>query len=161
MAGKKRGRAPERRVVAASGGVTKGDSERRRGGRGSEAGRGEQRAPSSDLYELVRQKNQRQKGQAGDLWEMARGSGKNQIGPRRRRGGPAQDMGSSGKGKTKTVRAFLASLESGLEKHAQTLEREEVDVGVLRQLTEEDLARIGIPLGARKKIISGLRSESS
>ena len=58
-------------------------------------------------------------------------------------------------------REWLAGL--GLAKYAGVFAAAEVDLDVLRDLTEADLEKLGIPLGPRKKLLKAalwLRSES-
>ena len=58
-------------------------------------------------------------------------------------------------------RAVASSL--GLAKYAGVLAEAEIDLDVLRDLTETDLEKLGIPLGPRKKLlkaVSALRGES-
>jgi len=44
----------------------------------------------------------------------------------------------------------------GLEQYAQRFAENEVDVTVLRHLTDQDLREIGIPLGHRRKILAAI-----
>lgn len=57
-----------------------------------------------------------------------------------------------------TVDSFLHSL--GLEKYAICFKAEEVDMTVLRQMGDNDLKELGIPMGPRKKIQLALLSRS-
>src|SRR5262245_56466693 len=45
----------------------------------------------------------------------------------------------------------------GLGKYAGTLAENDVDLEVLEELTEADLEKLGIPLGARKKLLKAIR----
>src|SRR6516225_7603439 len=56
------------------------------------------------------------------------------------------------------IGAWLRGL--GLERYEEAFRENEVDVEVLPELTESDLASLGLPLGPRRKIlkaIAGLR----
>jgi hypothetical protein len=44
----------------------------------------------------------------------------------------------------------------GLDKYARTLAEAEVDFDILRDLTETDLEKLGIPLGPRKKLLKAI-----
>lgn len=57
-----------------------------------------------------------------------------------------------------TVEGFLHSL--GLEKYAITFKVEEVDMHALRQMGDNDLKELGIPMGPRKKILLALLARS-
>lgn len=56
-----------------------------------------------------------------------------------------------------TLHAWLQQIDPSLARHASTLAQEEVDVPVLRTLSENDLKQLGLPLGARKKIVSAVK----
>src|SRR5262252_8248287 len=45
----------------------------------------------------------------------------------------------------------------GLGQYAQRFAENCIDAGVLRDLTDQDLERIGIPLGHRKKLLRAIR----
>jgi class 3 adenylate cyclase len=49
----------------------------------------------------------------------------------------------------------------GLERYAQSFAESEIDVDVLRHLTDEDLKEIGIPLGHRRKMLAAIHGSSS
>uniref|UniRef100_A0A5B7BPU8 Putative Sterile alpha motif domain-containing protein isoform 1 n=1 Tax=Davidia involucrata TaxID=16924 RepID=A0A5B7BPU8_DAVIN len=57
-----------------------------------------------------------------------------------------------------TMDGFMQSL--GLEKYAIYLKAEEVDMTVLRQMGDNDLKELGIPMGPRKKILLALQPRS-
>ncbi|KAL2559713.1 Sterile alpha motif (SAM) domain-containing protein [Forsythia ovata] len=57
-----------------------------------------------------------------------------------------------------TVDSFLQSL--GLEKYAIYFKAEEVDMYTLRQMGDNDLKEMGIPMGPRKKILLSLLPHS-
>ncbi|KAK6922118.1 Sterile alpha motif domain [Dillenia turbinata] len=59
---------------------------------------------------------------------------------------------------TMNVENLLRSL--GLEKYAIFFKAEEVDMTALRQMGDNDLKEMGIPMGPRKKILLALRSHS-
>src|SRR4029077_3417527 len=44
----------------------------------------------------------------------------------------------------------------GLRQHAQRFVENEIDVSVLRHLTDQDLKDIGVPLGHRRKILAAI-----
>src|SRR5262245_29106582 len=48
----------------------------------------------------------------------------------------------------------------GLGKYAGTLAENDVDLEVLEELTEADLEKLGLPLGARKKLLKAIRQRS-
>jgi class 3 adenylate cyclase/tetratricopeptide (TPR) repeat protein len=48
--------------------------------------------------------------------------------------------------------------EHGLEQHLDLFERNEIDFETLRILTEQDLAELGLPFGARKRLLAALRA---
>ena len=45
----------------------------------------------------------------------------------------------------------------GLGQYAQRFAENYIDAGVLRDLTDQDLEKIGIPLGHRKKLLRAIR----
>jgi hypothetical protein len=45
----------------------------------------------------------------------------------------------------------------GLGQYAQRFAKNYIDAGVLRDLTDQDLEKIGIPLGHRKKLLRAIR----
>lgn len=45
----------------------------------------------------------------------------------------------------------------GLQQHASLFEQNEVDLATLRILTEDDLKELGLPFGARKRLVAALR----
>src|SRR6516225_4708655 len=47
----------------------------------------------------------------------------------------------------------------GLEQHTQRFAENEIDVTVLRHLTDQDLREIGVPLGHRRKILAAIRED--
>ena len=49
------------------------------------------------------------------------------------------------------IREWLGGL--GLAKYADVFAAAELDLDVLRELTEADLEKLGIPLGPRKKVL--------
>ncbi|MDA9981605.1 AAA family ATPase [Gammaproteobacteria bacterium] len=53
-----------------------------------------------------------------------------------------------------TIDQWLKGL--GLEKYAPVFTEQEIDVGILGDLTDEDLRQLGIPLGPRKKLIKAI-----
>jgi hypothetical protein len=53
-----------------------------------------------------------------------------------------------------TIDQWLKDL--GLEKYAPVFTEQEIDVGILGDLTDEDLQQLGIPLGPRKKLIKAI-----
>jgi class 3 adenylate cyclase/predicted ATPase len=55
-------------------------------------------------------------------------------------------------GRVQQIADWLAQL--GLEQYAQRFAENEIDVSVLRYLTDQDLKEIGIPLGPRRKILA-------
>lgn len=55
-----------------------------------------------------------------------------------------------------TVSSFLHSL--GLDKYAILFRAEEVDMTVLKQMGDEDLKELGIPMGPRKKILIAMKA---
>lgn len=57
-----------------------------------------------------------------------------------------------------TVGVLLQSL--GLSKYAILFQAEEVDMAVLRQMGDNDLKELGIPMGPRKKILMALMGRS-
>jgi len=58
-------------------------------------------------------------------------------------------------GDAQTVRSLLQSL--GLEKYWITFQAEEVDMAVLRHMSDTDLKELGVPMGPRKKILLAMR----
>jgi class 3 adenylate cyclase/tetratricopeptide (TPR) repeat protein len=54
------------------------------------------------------------------------------------------------------VRAWLENL--GLAEYAEAFETHKIDGGVLPDLTEQDLAELGLPIGPRRKILVALRA---
>jgi hypothetical protein len=58
-------------------------------------------------------------------------------------------------GDVQTVRSLLQSL--GLEKYWITFQAEEVDMAVLRHMSDTDLKELGVPMGPRKKILLAMR----
>ena len=52
------------------------------------------------------------------------------------------------------IEQWLASL--GLEKYAGAFAEAEIDVDILRELTETDLEKLGIPLGPRRKLLKAI-----
>ncbi|XP_019158111.1 PREDICTED: uncharacterized protein LOC109154824 isoform X1 [Ipomoea nil] len=74
-------------------------------------------------------------------------------------GGLAQRSSYGVKGEDlPTVDGFLHSL--GLEKYAINFKAEEVDMHALKQMGDNDLKELGIPMGPRKKIILALLSRA-
>ncbi|WCJ20903.1 Sterile alpha motif (SAM) domain-containing protein [Euphorbia peplus] len=63
---------------------------------------------------------------------------------------PESHMGEE----SQTVAGFLHSL--GLGKYVVSFQAEEVDMTILKQMGDEDLKEMGIPMGPRKKIILAL-----
>src|SRR5690606_2403475 len=60
-----------------------------------------------------------------------------------------------GKGRSRRdLAAWLA--QYGLEKYASAFGAHEVDLAALRHLTDDDLKNIGLPLGARRKVLAAL-----
>uniref|UniRef100_A0A3Q7GCY8 SAM domain-containing protein n=1 Tax=Solanum lycopersicum TaxID=4081 RepID=A0A3Q7GCY8_SOLLC len=57
-----------------------------------------------------------------------------------------------------TVDSFLHSL--GLEKYAIHFKAEEVDLYSLKQMGDNDLKELGVPMGPRKKILLALASRA-
>jgi class 3 adenylate cyclase/tetratricopeptide (TPR) repeat protein len=55
----------------------------------------------------------------------------------------------------KPIRDWLAEL--GLAQHAETFEREQIDLDALRHLTEDNLKDLGLPLGHRVKLLAAIR----
>jgi class 3 adenylate cyclase/tetratricopeptide (TPR) repeat protein len=49
----------------------------------------------------------------------------------------------------------------GLEKYASVFEESAIDLDVLADISEDDLASIGIPLGDRKRIVRAIKSEAN
>src|SRR5262245_3973907 len=47
----------------------------------------------------------------------------------------------------------------GLGQYTQRFAENEIDVTVLRHLTDQDLREIGVPLGHRRKILAAIREE--
>jgi len=47
----------------------------------------------------------------------------------------------------------------GLEQYTQRFAENEIDVTVLRHLTDQDLREIGVPLGHRRKILAAIRED--
>ena len=47
----------------------------------------------------------------------------------------------------------------GLGQYAQRFAENEIDVTVLRHLTDQDLREIGVPLGHRRKILAAIRED--
>jgi class 3 adenylate cyclase len=47
----------------------------------------------------------------------------------------------------------------GLEQYTQRFAENEIDVTVLRHLTDQDLREIGVPLGHRRKILAAIRKD--
>ena len=47
----------------------------------------------------------------------------------------------------------------GLEQHTQRFAENEIDVTVLRHLTDQDLREIGVPLGHRRKMLAAIRED--
>ena len=45
----------------------------------------------------------------------------------------------------------------GLGQYAQRFAENEIDVSVLRHLTDQDLREIGVPLGHRRKMLAAIR----
>jgi hypothetical protein len=45
----------------------------------------------------------------------------------------------------------------GLGQHTERFAENEIDVTVLRHLTDQDLREIGVPLGHRRKILAAIR----
>ncbi|EPS59904.1 hypothetical protein M569_14904, partial [Genlisea aurea] len=54
------------------------------------------------------------------------------------------------------VNGFLLSL--GLEKYCINFQAEEIDMSTLKQMGDNDLKSIGIPMGPRKKILLTLQA---
>ena len=55
---------------------------------------------------------------------------------------------------TEGITEWLA--EIGLERYAPTFEENDIEVSVLRHLTDADLEKIGISLGHRRKILAAI-----
>ena len=56
---------------------------------------------------------------------------------------------------TATIEQFLASL--GLEHFAKTFKKNDIDIDVLRSLSDDDLRELGIEsMGARKKLVAAV-----
>ena len=49
----------------------------------------------------------------------------------------------------------------GLEKYASVFEESAIDLDVLAEISEDDLASIGVPLGDRKRIVRAIRAEAN
>src|SRR6516225_11481953 len=47
----------------------------------------------------------------------------------------------------------------GLRQYAQRFAENEIDVTVLRHLTDQDLREIGVPLGHRRKMLAAIRED--
>ena len=58
------------------------------------------------------------------------------------------------KGAVRTVAEWLASL--GLSEYAQRFAENHVDASVLPDLTDQDLADLGVPLGHRRKMLRAI-----
>jgi SAM domain (Sterile alpha motif) len=58
----------------------------------------------------------------------------------------------------KQIADWLGQL--GLEQYAQRFAENEIDVSVLRYLTDQDLKDIGVPLGHRRKILAAIAEAS-
>ena len=54
------------------------------------------------------------------------------------------------------VQAWLSQL--GLDKYVALFEEQEIDVDAARDLTEEDLRELKIPMGPRKKILRAIHA---
>ena len=52
------------------------------------------------------------------------------------------------------IAAWLGSL--GLERYEPAFREHEIDAEVLRQLTETDLAALGLPIGPRRKLLTAI-----
>eukprot|EP00727_Mastigamoeba_balamuthi_P010031 m51a1_g5650 putative protein kinase domain containing protein (697) ;mRNA; f:864356-866826 len=63
--------------------------------------------------------------------------------------------GEQGSGPKDGIEQFLAGL--GLEKYAETFEKEEVTVNEISLLTEETLIRMGLPMGPRLRILAKIK----
>ena len=57
-------------------------------------------------------------------------------------------------GRLQNIADWLGQL--GLEQYAQRFAENEIDVSVLRHLTDQDLKDIGVPLGHRRKILAAI-----
>jgi class 3 adenylate cyclase/tetratricopeptide (TPR) repeat protein len=57
---------------------------------------------------------------------------------------------------TSQIDSWLTAL--GLEKYVTLFEKEEIDEDVLAELSDQDLEKIGLPMGARKKILKALQA---
>eukprot|EP00245_Coleochaete_scutata_P009059 TRINITY_DN289_c0_g1_i1.p1 TRINITY_DN289_c0_g1~~TRINITY_DN289_c0_g1_i1.p1 ORF type:complete len:224 (-),score=51.97 TRINITY_DN289_c0_g1_i1:677-1348(-) len=68
---------------------------------------------------------------------------------------PGAERGAAGQ-KAKSVEGLLTSL--GLAKYILTFQREEVDWEALKEMTENDLKELGVPMGPRKKIVSAVKA---
>jgi len=124
-----------------------------------------------DLYERAVQKGQNKKTQGklrSDALQVSNSQPKQRNGRRKQKRANATPMDvhdvnakssthAAGPGSnSKSVEEYLRKIDPSLVKHATALRKEEVDVGVLQTLTENDLRSIGIPLGARKKILQAI-----
>jgi hypothetical protein len=54
------------------------------------------------------------------------------------------------------IAEWLASI--GLERYAQRFAENAIDGDVLAELTEDDLEKLGVPLGDRKRLIKAIRA---
>lgn len=59
----------------------------------------------------------------------------------------------------RSVRLWLETV--GLEQYAEAFERNDVDLDVLRDLNEDDLHRLGVSLGHRKRILRAMQEPTS
>ena len=125
-----------------------------------------------DLYERAVQKGQNKKTQGklrSDALQVSNSQPKQRNGRRKQKRANATPMdvhdtnakssthaAGPGRSSSKSVEEYLRKIDPSLVKHATALRKEEVDVGVLQTLTENDLRSIGIPLGARKKILQAI-----
>ena len=57
---------------------------------------------------------------------------------------------------TNQIDNWLTAL--GLEKYVTLFAKEEIDEDVLAELSDQDLEKIGLPMGARKKILKALQA---
>ena len=53
-----------------------------------------------------------------------------------------------------SLHAWLERL--GLGKYASVLAEQDVDLGILPKLSDEDLRELGLPLGARRRILAAI-----
>jgi uncharacterized protein YjiS (DUF1127 family) len=68
--------------------------------------------------------------------------------------GQVKDKSAGGRAAMQQIADWLEKL--GLGQYAQRFAENEIDVSVLRHLSDQDLKDIGVPLGHRRKILAAI-----